>query len=114
MSSATATLDQRFQALGDATRRAVVQRLCAGPATVSALAAPFDMALPSFVQHLGLLERCGLISTAKEGRVRTCRLNADALQETEEWLGKQRALWVRRLDQLDGYLMELKPKEKKP
>ena len=114
MPSPAAILDQRFQALGDATRRGVVQRLCEGPGTVSELAAPFDMALPSFVQHLGILERCGLITTTKEGRVRTCRLNGDALQETEDWLGKQRALWVRRLDQLDDYLLELKTKEKKP
>jgi DNA-binding transcriptional ArsR family regulator len=113
MPAPNATLDQRFQALGDATRRAVVRRLCEGPGTVSELAAPFDMALPSFVQHLGILERCGLISSAKEGRVRTCRLNGDALAETEDWLGAQRALWVRRLDQLDDYLYQLKDKEKK-
>ncbi len=108
----SATLDRRFQALGDPTRRAVLQRLAEGPRSVSALAEPFAMALPSFVQHLRLLEGCGLISTAKEGRVRTCRLNAGALEETEHWLGEQRALWERRLDQLDGYLKQLKDKEK--
>ena len=70
------------------------------------------MALPSFVQHLGILEACGLIASTKKGRVRTYRLNGAALKETEDWLGAQRALWVRRLDQLDDYLIQLKAKEK--
>ena len=113
MTSAAPVLDRRFQALGDATRRAVVQRLCEGPATVSALAKPFKMGLPAFVQHLGILEACGLVVSSKTGRVRTCRVNGAALKETEDWLGAQRALWVQRLDQLDDYLYQLKAKEKK-
>jgi DNA-binding transcriptional ArsR family regulator len=114
MSDQSALLDLRFQALGDPTRRAVLQRLCVGPSSVGELAAPFDMALPSFMQHLSLLERSGLISSRKEGRVRTCSLNGDTLAQTEGWLSAQRALWAQRLDQLDHYLYQLHEKEKKP
>jgi DNA-binding transcriptional ArsR family regulator len=104
----TATLDRVFRALADPTRRAVVERLGAGPATVSELAAPFGMALPSFTQHLDVLEGCDLIRSRKTGRVRTCRLSPRTLQSAEGWLAKQRALWERRLDQLDDYLLKLK------
>ena len=106
-------LDQVFQALGDPTRRAVLQRLCRGAASVSELSAPFEMALPSFVQHLKVLEACGLMSSRKTGRVRTCRLNPRPLQQTEQWLGRQRSLWEKRLNQLDSYVLDLNAKEKK-
>jgi DNA-binding transcriptional ArsR family regulator len=101
-------LDRVFRALSDPTRRAVLGRLSGGPAPVSELARPFDMALPSFTQHLDVLEECGLVRSRKTGRVRTYRLAPQPLKAAEHWMAKQRALWERRLDQLDKYLSELK------
>jgi DNA-binding transcriptional ArsR family regulator len=101
-------LDRIFHALGDQTRRAVLRRLSAGPASVTALARDFDMALPSFTQHLGVLEGCGIVRSEKIGRVRICRLVPERLREAEGWLAEQRALWTRRLDQLDAYLETMK------
>jgi DNA-binding transcriptional ArsR family regulator len=101
-------LDRVFRALSDPTRRAVLGRLSGGPAPVSELARPFDMALPSFTQHLDVLEECGLIRSKKKGRVRTYRLAPQQLKAAEHWMAKQRALWERRLDQLDSYLSEMK------
>ena len=100
-------LDLVFKALADPTRRAVVQRLCQGPAPVSELAAPFKMALPSFTQHLDVLETCGLVRSRKVGRVRTYRIAPKPLATAEHWITRQRALWERRLDQLDNYLLRL-------
>lgn len=97
-----------FRALADPTRRAVVQRLCNGPAAVSELARPFRMRLPSFTQHLDVLEGCGLVRSRKAGRVRTYELVPEPLQEAEGWLAIQRALWRTRLNQLDAYLATLK------
>lgn len=97
-----------FQALGDPTRLAVVDRLLRGPASVSDLAAPFDMALPAFTKHLGVLERAGLLTSEKKGRVRTCRVNPLALTEIDTWLTDRRALWTTRLDGLDAYLSSRK------
>jgi DNA-binding transcriptional ArsR family regulator len=104
-------LDSVFHALGDPTRRAVVSRLSRGPAAVTELARPFNMALPSFVQHLGVLEGCGLVRSRKAGRVRTYHLRPQALKAAEHWMVEQRALWDRRLDQLDEYLKEMKEKD---
>jgi DNA-binding transcriptional ArsR family regulator len=101
-------LDRVFRALGDPTRRGVVRRLTAGPAAVSELARGSKMALPSFAQHLDVLERCGLVRSRKVGRVRTYRLVPQPLKTAERWMAQQRALWERRLDQLDAYLLELK------
>ena len=101
-------VDLVFRALSDQTRRQVLARLSRGPASVTELAAPFDMALPSFVQHLRVLETCGLVRSRKTGRVRTYRLVPERMQLAETWLAQQRTLWERRLDQLDDYLMELK------
>src|SRR5688572_15552156 len=101
-------LDQVFQALGDPTRRTVVERLVTGPASTSELAEPFDMALPSFTQHLGVLERAGLVTSTKTGRVRTYELAPAALEIADGWLAEQRRLWERRLDQLDLFLTNLK------
>lgn len=95
-----------FQALADPTRRAVVERLTRGPATVTDLARPFGMALPSFAQHLGVLERCGLVRSRKEGRVRTYALEPIALAGAVDWLAQQRSTWEQRLDQLDQHLIE--------
>lgn len=105
-------LDRVFRALGDPTRRAVLRRLSGGPAAVSELARPFDMALPSFTQHLAVLEECGLVRSRKTGRVRTYRLVPQPLKAAERWMVEQRALWERRLDQLDNYLEELKEKNR--
>lgn len=106
-----ATLDRLFQALADPTRRAVVERLGRGPAATSELARPFAMALPSFVQHLEVLERAGLVSSAKEGRVRTFRLTPQPLEVVEDWMTTQRRLWERRLDRFDEYVQALKETE---
>jgi DNA-binding transcriptional ArsR family regulator len=103
-----AELSGVFRALADPTRRAVLERLSRGPAAVSELAQPFGMALPSFSQHLGVLEDCGLVHSSKVGRVRTYRLAPQPLRRAESWLAGQRALWERRLDQLDSYLQEMK------
>jgi DNA-binding transcriptional ArsR family regulator len=99
-------LGRVFQALADPTRRAVLEKLSRGPAAVSDLAEPFDMALPSFAQHLDVLEDCGLVRSSKEGRVRTYQLSPQPLKAVEGWLAKQRALWARRLDQFDEYVKE--------
>ena len=101
-------LTQIFQALTDPTRRAVLERLTRGPAAVSELAQPFKMALPSFVQHLGVLEDCGLVRSRKAGRVRTYTLAPQPLEAAEHWLSAQRAHWERRLDALDEFLKTLK------
>lgn len=97
-------LDAAFHALADPTRRAVVSRLAKGPAPVTELAKPFGMGLPSFMKHLRVLEKDGLISTEKVGRVRTCRVNSERLAEAETWLGEQRALWHARTDRLASYV----------
>lgn len=98
------TLDRMFHALADATRREMILRLSQGPATVSDLAAPFTMSLPSVLQHLQVLEGSGLVRTRKIGRVRTCELQPDALAAAEKWLSARRAMWERRLDRLGDFL----------
>jgi DNA-binding transcriptional ArsR family regulator len=100
-------LDRVFHALADPTRRAVVERLGEGRATTSELARPFAMALPSFIQHLDVLERGGLVRSRKQGRVRTYQLVPKPLETVGSWLASQRDLWERRLDQLDDYLINL-------
>ena len=101
-------VDLVFQALADATRRAVVERLGLGPAAMSQLAEPFNMALPSFAQHLSVLEKSGLISSVKRGRVRTYSLTPQSLTTLEIWLNLQRNKWERRLDGLDEFLISQK------
>ena len=100
-------LDLTFHALADPTRRAVIQRLCRGPATVSELAEPFDITLPSFMKHVGVLEGIGLIRSKKSGRVRTCTLDHKQLAAAERWFGKQRAIWKSRYENLDNLLETL-------
>ena len=97
-------LTTTFQALADPGRRAMVERLCKGPASVSELAKPFAMSLPAVVQHLNILEASGLISTRKVGRVRTCTIEPKALQAVERWVNERRALWERRFDRLGELL----------
>lgn len=106
----TRPIDDIFRALADPTRRTVMERLAAKPASVSELAAPFAMALPSFVEHLRILEAAGLVASEKIGRVRIYRLAPKRIQLAEDWLLRQRSLWERRLDQLDDYLLQLKEK----
>jgi DNA-binding transcriptional ArsR family regulator len=108
MPNQTVRLNQVFQALADPTRRAVLKRLGRGPASTLELARPFDMALPSFTQHLSVLERFGLVKSGKSGRVRTYELAPKRLQAAADWMTDQRKLWERRLDQLDAYLLTMK------
>ncbi|MBC7994574.1 MAG: helix-turn-helix transcriptional regulator [Rhizobacter sp.] len=96
----TVQLTEVFYALADPTRRAIVGVLGRGPATVSALAAPFEMALPSFMKHLTVLERSGVIRSSKLGRVRTCELRPKALTQAEHWMTEQRAVWEARTDRM--------------
>ena len=111
MPNQTIELDRVFNALADPTRRAVLERLSNGPAPVSELAQPFDMALPSFTQHLKVLEGCGLVRSEKTGRVRTYQLAPRPLQAAEHWMVAQRAIWETRLDQLDRYLVKMKKRK---
>ena len=104
-------VDEVFAALADPTRRAVIERLGQGPAATSDLARPFAMALPSFTQHLAVLERCGLVGSRKLGRVRTYHLERRRLEVAERWMATQRHTWERRLDQLDDYLHDLKEQQ---
>lgn len=105
--SAELRLDSLFQALADPTRRAILARLARGPASVSDLARPFDMALPSLMGHLRKLEEAGLIETRKDGRVRSCAVVPGSLAPVRDWMAEQRALWEGRLDRLDAYVMHL-------
>ncbi|MCF2906524.1 metalloregulator ArsR/SmtB family transcription factor [Octadecabacter sp. CECT 8868] len=93
-------LDSSFSALSDPTRRAVIERLVNGPASVSDLASPHDMALPTFMRHLKVLEDSGLVRSVKKGRVRTCHIEAAPLMELQGWLEWQRRVWDQRLDRL--------------
>ena len=111
MPNQSVQLDRVFQSLADPTRRAVLERLSTGPAAVTELARPFNMALPSFTQHLNVLEDCGLVKSRKMGRVRTYQIATRPLKEAQSWLEKQRLHWESRLDQLDTYLMEIKDNE---
>jgi len=97
-------LDTAFHALADPTRRAILGRLVRGPTAVSAPAQPFAIGLPAFVKHLRVLERDGLITSEKSGRVRTCRMNAPQLVAAETWLARQRSLWQASADRLADYV----------
>ena len=101
-----ASLDRVFQALADGTRRDMVTRLTRGPASVSELAKPLAMSLPAVMQHLQVLEACGLVRSEKSGRVRTCQIEPGPLRMAEAWIGQQRTAWEHRLDQLGSYLTE--------
>ena len=101
-----------FQALADPTRRAVLGRLGKGPASISELAKPFDMALPSFMKHIHFLEDSGWIRTRKEGRVRTCAIEKKQFAAVEGWLSAQRAIWEGRTDRLEQFVTTAQEKEK--
>jgi DNA-binding transcriptional ArsR family regulator len=107
----SAVADDVFSALANSTRRKVLEQLSAGPATVSELAAPFDMKLPSFVQHLSVLERSRLVKSRKRGRVRTYEIAPERLSVVDDWLAARRRLWEARLDRFDDYVTRLKETE---
>jgi DNA-binding transcriptional ArsR family regulator len=108
------SLDMAFQALSDPTRRAMVERLSRGPASVSELAAPFPMSMSAVVQHLKILEASGLVASEKTGRVRTCRVDARALSAAERWINERRKSVERSLDRLGAFLEETKNEEEIP
>jgi DNA-binding transcriptional ArsR family regulator len=103
------SLDAMFRALADPTRRQMVDRLSRGAASVSELAAPFDMSLPAVVQHLKVLEDSGLVRTEKVGRVRTCTIDSGALSTAEKWINDRRLGWEKRFDRLGAFLDRLPP-----
>ena len=105
-------LDLMFQALADPSRRAMVDRLCRGPTSVSELARPLAMSLPAVVQHLQVLEASGLVRSEKVGRVRTCHIEPRALRSAEDWVRERRTTWERRLDKLGEYLAEQEEQER--
>jgi DNA-binding transcriptional ArsR family regulator len=107
MANQSAQLTDVFYALADPTRRAIVGVLGRGPASVSSLAAPFAMALPSFMKHVSVLERSGLIRSSKVGRVRTCELRPKTLSRAEQWIAGQRAVWEARTDRLAAFAEKL-------
>ena len=107
----SAVADDIFLALSNSTRRRVLEQLSAGPATVSELAAPFDMKLPSFVQHLSVLERSRLVKSKKQGRVRTYEIVPERFKVAEDWLSERRRSWENRLDRFDAYVRQLQHKE---
>ena len=107
----SAAADVVFHALSNPTRRKVLEQLSFGPATVSDLAARFDMQLPSFVQHLSVLEQSRLVRSKKRGRVRTYEIAPQRFKVVEDWLAERRQLWEARLDRFDQYVKQLKEKE---
>lgn len=104
MAQYSAHLDEVFGALSDSTRRVVIRELGRGPASIGDLAHSSPMTLPSFMKHIRMLERSGLIGTAKSGRVRTCTLNRDRLAAVDGWLAEQRAIWEARTDRLEQFV----------
>lgn len=109
----TDQLSNTFQALADPTRRAILERLSGGEATVTEIAAPFEMSLPAVSKHLKVLERAGLITRGREAQWRPCRLDPAPLKAADEWIEEYRTLWEQRFDRLDEYLKELQESEKK-
>ena len=103
-------LSLTFSALADPTRRRILASLSAGEASVTDLAAPFDMTLPAITKHLKVLERAGLITRRREAQWRPCRLSAAPLRDVEEWIGTYRRFWEGSFDRLDDYLQELQRK----
>ena len=100
------SLDKAFAALTDPTRRAMIERLAQGPASVSALAAPLPMSLAGAMLHLKVLEDSGLVTSSKQGRVRTCQVDPKMLSQVERWVADRRALWESSLDRLGKFLEE--------
>src|SRR5262245_57567222 len=113
MANLSSNLDLVFGALADPTRRALLERLGAGDASIGELAQPFDMALPSLMKHGRVLEAVGLVESRKSGRVRTCRLKPGAMTGAEHWLTEQRAVWEARFDRLEAYVKTIERKSRK-
>lgn len=113
MPAPLAPIDVMFSALGDPTRRAIVERLASGDATVLELAAPFDISLPAISRHLKVLEDAGLISRGRDAQRRPCRLRPEALAKVTAWAEHTRRAWEDRLERLDEYLRDLQAREKK-
>ncbi|WP_186200877.1 ArsR/SmtB family transcription factor [Burkholderia gladioli] len=109
--SRPASISELFQALADPTRCAIVRALADGAQTVSVLAEPFEMALPSFMKHLGVLERSGLVRSSKSGRTRRCELVPARLAQAEQWLAEQRAMWEARSDRMVAFVERLHQQE---
>jgi DNA-binding transcriptional ArsR family regulator len=110
MAKYSTDLDSAFSALSDPTRRAIVSRLCQGPTSISELAEPFELALPSLLKHVRVLEESGLVSSEKIGRVRTCKIEPRALQATEAWIRQHVLAWEKRLDRLEAHIESIKRK----
>jgi DNA-binding transcriptional ArsR family regulator len=105
-------LSTTFAALADPTRRAILARLAAGQATVTELAAPFDLSLPAISKHLKVLQRAGLVEQGRQAQWRPCRLKPERLREVADWIGQYRRHWEQSFERLDDYLRELQMKEK--
>lgn len=99
-------LDQVFRALSDPSRRAIVERVSEGPISVSDLAEPLKISVPAVLQHLQILEECGLVQTQKIGRVRSCQIIPEGLSVIEQWMAARRSIWEKRFDRLGGILQE--------
>jgi DNA-binding transcriptional ArsR family regulator len=107
--SPSATLDATFSALSDPTRRAMLERLFHGESTVMQLAEPFEVSLPAISRHLSVLERAGLVTRQKDGRIRRCRLEAGPMRQASDWIAQYRRFWDHQLDALADYLEEMPP-----
>jgi DNA-binding transcriptional ArsR family regulator len=111
MAKYSTDLDRAFSALADPTRRAIVSRLCAGPKTITELSEPFEIALPSLLKHVRVLEDSGLVSSEKIGRVRTCKVEPNALHATEAWIHQHISAWEKRLDRLEAHIARMNRKK---
>jgi DNA-binding transcriptional ArsR family regulator len=109
-----AAVDRVFHALAEPMRRELVERLSAGPMSVSDLAQPFRITLAAIVQHIQVLEESGIVRSEKVGRVRTCRLEPEGLRVAERWISERRSLWERRFDRLGKLLAEADPPQSSP
>ena len=112
MHTATDRLSATFGALADPTRRAILARLARGEASVTEIAAPFDMSLPAVSKHLKVLERAGLVERARDAQYRPARLNAAPLREADAWVERYRELWEERLDRLDALVQQKKREQR--
>jgi DNA-binding transcriptional ArsR family regulator len=110
----TDPLSRVFAALSDPTRRAILERLASGDATVGELAEPFEMTMPAISKHLSVLERAGLITKSRNGQRRNCRITATPLKNATDWLDRYRRHWEANLDQLDAYLTRIQNQETRP
>lgn len=110
MAKYSTDLDSAFFALADPTRRAIVSRLCDGPKSVSELSEPFELALPSLLKHVRVLEQSGLVRSEKTGRVRTCKIEPRALHATEAWIQQHISAWENRLDRMEAHIARMKRK----